>query len=147
MRRSYHDLQLLLNCMALSGCQFCDFLLEITQSYLTLHENLCIISVDAYRCNLHLPDGNSSCKGRRESTGMSTHSLDNSLDNSLDIETDAQSAILETEDLAQHGFEQDEITSLLRLREWYQNGGSDRIDVIRYLEFLKFLVSNDKLQS
>ena len=78
---------------------------------------------------------------------MSTHSLDNSLDNSLDIGTDAQSAILETEDLAQHGFEQDEITSLLRLREWYQNGGSDRIDVIRYLEFLKFLVSNDKLQS
>src|SRR6266516_643304 len=66
--------------------------------------------------------------------------------NSLDIGTDAQSAILETEDLAQHGFEQDEITSLLRLREWYQNGGSDRIDVIRYLEFLKFLVSNDKLQ-
>src|SRR2546421_6980520 len=139
--------------MALSGCQFCDFLLEITQCYLTLHENLCIISVDAYRCNLHLPNGNSSCKGKRESIDMSTHSLDNSLednsleDNSLDIGTDSQSAIMETEDLAQHGFEQDEITSLLRLREWYQNGGSDRIDVIRYLEFLKFLVSNDKLQS
>ena len=77
---------------------------------------------------------------------MSTHSLDNSLDNSLDIETDAQSAILETEDLAQHGFEQDEITSLLRLREWYQNGGSDRIGVVRYLEFLKFLVRNGKLE-
>ncbi len=70
----------------------------------------------------------------------------NSIDNSLDIGTDAQSAILETEDLAQHGFEQDEITSLLRLREWYQNGGTDRIGVVRYLEFLKFLVRNGKLE-
>ncbi|MFL5591382.1 MAG: hypothetical protein ACJ797_06140 [Ktedonobacteraceae bacterium] len=70
----------------------------------------------------------------------------NSIDNSLDIGTDAQSAILETEDLAQHGFEQVEITSLLRLREWYQNGGSDRIGVVRYLEFLKFLVRNGKLE-
>lgn len=70
-----------------------------------------------------------------------------SIDNSLDIVTDTQSAILETEDLAQRDFKQDEITSLLRLREWYQNGGSDRIDVIRYLEFLKFLFSNGKLQS
>jgi hypothetical protein len=79
---------------------------------------------------------------------MNTNSIDNSLDiGTEDIGTDAQSAILETEDLAQHGFEQDEITSLLRLREWYQNGGSDRIDVIRYLEFLKFLLSNGKLQS
>ena len=40
--------------MALFGCLFCDFLLEITQCYLTLHENLCIILVVAYRCNLHL---------------------------------------------------------------------------------------------
>ena len=70
---------------------------------------------------------------------MNTHSLD--------IGTDAQSAIVETETLAQLGFTQDEIASLLRLREWYQHGGSDRIDVIRYLEFLKFLVRNGKLQS
>ena len=74
---------------------------------------------------------------------MNTHSIDNS----SDIGTDAQSAILETEALVQHGFEQNEITSLLRLREWYQNGGSDRVDVIHYLEFLKFLVRNGKLQS
>ncbi len=70
---------------------------------------------------------------------MNTHSLD--------IETDAQSAIVETEALAQRGFTQEEIASLLRLREWYQHGGSDRINVIRYLEFLKFLVRNGKLQS
>jgi hypothetical protein len=70
---------------------------------------------------------------------MNTHSLD--------IGTDAQSAIVETENLAQRGFTQHEIASLLRLREWYQHGGSDRIGVIRYLEFLKFLVRNGKLQS
>ncbi len=70
---------------------------------------------------------------------MNTHSLD--------IGTDAQTAIVETEALAQRGFTQEEIASLLRLREWYQHGGSDRINVVRYLEFLKFLVRNGKLQS
>ena len=66
---------------------------------------------------------------------------------SLDRPTDAQTAIMETEALAQCGFMPEEITSLLRLRDWYQHGGSDRIVVIRYLEFLKFLVKNGKLQS
>jgi hypothetical protein len=66
---------------------------------------------------------------------------------SLNIGTNAQSAMAETEALAQNGFTQDEVASLLRLREWYQHGGSDRIDVIHYLEFLKFLVRNGKLQS
>jgi hypothetical protein len=69
---------------------------------------------------------------------MNTHSLDGG--------TDTQSTILETEALAQCGLTQDEIASLLRLREWYQHGGSDRINVVRHLEFLKFLVSNGKLQ-
>ncbi len=66
---------------------------------------------------------------------------------SLDIGIDAQDAIVETEALAQKGFTQDEIASLLRLREWYQHGGSDRIDIVRHLEFLKFLVRNGKLYS
>jgi hypothetical protein len=70
---------------------------------------------------------------------MNTHSLDRG--------TDAQYAVVETEALAQQGFTQDEIASLLRLREWYQHGGSDRTDVIRYLEFLRFLVRNGKLYS
>jgi hypothetical protein len=81
----------------------------------------------------------SYCKDRQEDTLMNTHSLD--------IGTDAQSAIVETETLAQRGFTQEEIASLLRLREWYQHGGSDRTNVVRYLEFLKFLVRNGKLQS
>ena len=65
---------------------------------------------------------------------------------SLDIGTEAQPAIAETEALAQSGFMPEEIASLLRLREWYQNGGSDRVAVVRHLEFLQFLVSNGKLQ-
>jgi hypothetical protein len=66
---------------------------------------------------------------------------------SLNIRNDAQSAIVEKENLAQRGFTREEIASLLRLREWYQHGGSDRINVVRYLEFLKFLIRNGKLQS
>ena len=65
----------------------------------------------------------------------------------LNIGTNAQSAMVEREALAQSGFRQDEIASLMRLREWYQHGGSDRIDVIHHLEFLKFLVRNGKLQA
>jgi len=70
---------------------------------------------------------------------MNTHSLDRG--------TDAQSVIEETETLVQRSFTRDEIASLLRLREWYQHGGSDRVGLVRYLEFLKFLVRIGKLQS
>lgn len=47
--------------------------------------------------------------------------------------------------LTQSGFTSDEIMSLLWLRQWYQNGGSDRTEVIRHLEFLKLLVLNGKM--
>jgi hypothetical protein len=70
---------------------------------------------------------------------MNTHALDKG--------TDAQATTLETEALVQCGFTQEEIASLLRLREWYQHGGSDRINVVRHLEFLKFLVKRGKLPS
>ncbi len=63
----------------------------------------------------------------------------------LDIATEAQLAIEETEALAQSCFTPEEIASMMRLREWYQNGGSDRVAVVRHLEFLKFLVNNGKL--
>ncbi len=65
----------------------------------------------------------------------------------LDIGTDAQSAMAETEALVQKGFTLGEIALLLRLREWYQHGGSDRTDLVRHLEFLKFLVDTGKLSS
>ena len=48
--------------------------------------------------------------------------------------------------LTQSGFTSDEIVSLLWLRQWYQNGGSDRTEIIRHLEFLKLLVLNGKME-
>ncbi len=65
----------------------------------------------------------------------------------LEPGTAASYANAETEALAQGGFTQDEIASLLRLRQWYQNGGSDRGNVVRHLEFLKFLIMHGKLQA
>ncbi len=52
----------------------------------------------------------------------------------------------ETDVLAQNGFTDDEIISLLWLRQWYQHGGSDRVEVLRHLEFLKLLVVNGKIE-
>jgi hypothetical protein len=51
----------------------------------------------------------------------------------------------ETDVLAQNGFDQDEIISLIWLRQWYQHGGSDRVEVLRHLEFLKLLLINGKV--
>lgn len=51
-----------------------------------------------------------------------------------------ETAAAEAEALTHQGFDEDEIMSLLWLRQWYQHGGSDRIEVIRRLEFLKHLV-------
>ena len=51
----------------------------------------------------------------------------------------------ETDVLVQHGFSQDEIISLLWLQQWYQHGGSDRIEVLRHFEFLRLLVVNGKV--
>jgi hypothetical protein len=66
---------------------------------------------------------------------------------SLEAGTSAPHASAETEALAKAGFTQDEIASLLKLRQWYQNGGSDRVNVVRHLEFLKFLVMHGKLHA
>jgi hypothetical protein len=55
--------------------------------------------------------------------------------------------VTETEVLEQCGFSQDEIISLLWLRQWYQHGGSDRVEIVRRLEFLKLLVVHGKIDS
>ena len=64
----------------------------------------------------------------------------------LEMQTNVEAAPTEMETLAQTGFTSEEIASLLWLRQWYQNGGSDRVEVIRHLEFLKLLVVNGKLE-
>jgi len=60
--------------------------------------------------------------------------------------TNVEQTVTETEALEQNGFSQDEVISLLWLRQWYQNGGSDRMEVVRYLEFLKYLVMHNKIE-
>ncbi len=49
------------------------------------------------------------------------------------VETEAT----EGDTLAHLGFNDDEITSLLWLRQWYQHGGSDRVEIVRRLEWLQ----------
>lgn len=52
----------------------------------------------------------------------------------------------DTDLLAGWGFDPHEITSLLWLRQWYQNGGSDRATMVRHLEFLRLLVRSGELE-
>ena len=58
---------------------------------------------------------------------------------------EVNTVVTETEVLEQYGFTQDEIISLLWLRQWYQHGGSDRVEIVRRLEFLKLLVVHGKI--
>lgn len=53
----------------------------------------------------------------------------------------------EEELLTEQSFSNEEISNLLKLREHYQNGGSDREFMIRYLRFLKYLHTRDQLSS
>jgi hypothetical protein len=64
----------------------------------------------------------------------------------LEMETQVQATLTETDILVQCGFSAEEIVSLLWLRQWYQTGGSDRVQITRHLEFLKFLVLHGKLE-
>lgn len=48
--------------------------------------------------------------------------------------------------LVQSGFTAEEIVALLWLRQWYQMGGSDRIQLVRHWEFLKLLVMSGKME-
>ena len=55
-------------------------------------------------------------------------------------------ALSETDLLAGWGFDLHEIASLLWLRQWYQNGGSDRGSLVRHLEFLRLLIQSGELE-
>jgi len=68
-----------------------------------------------------------------------------SIEEQLEQETQVQATRIETEILAQCGCSAEEIVALLWLRQWYQTGGSDRAQIMRHLEFLKFLVQHDML--
>jgi len=64
----------------------------------------------------------------------------------LDITNNTDITITETDELLLSGFTSDEVVSLIWLRNWYETGGSDRIEVVRYLEFLKLLVVSGRME-
>jgi hypothetical protein len=64
----------------------------------------------------------------------------------IEMINNLETATTEQDTLAQSGFLPDEIVSLLWLRQWYQNGGSDRVEVVRRLEFLKLMVTSGKIE-
>jgi hypothetical protein len=53
----------------------------------------------------------------------------------------------EKDKLVASGFTTEEIVSLFWLRQWYQTVGSDRVPIVRHLEFLNLLVLNGKLEA
>jgi hypothetical protein len=73
---------------------------------------------------------------------MNTH-VD--VEEQLEMDSLVQTTGTETDILARCGFSPEEIAALLWLRQWYQTGGSDRVQIVRHLEFLKLLVLNGKI--
>jgi hypothetical protein len=73
---------------------------------------------------------------------MNTH-ID--VEERLEIDSLVQIAGSEIDMLVRCGISREEIAALLWLRQWYQTGGSDRVQIVRHLEFLKLLVLNGKL--
>ena len=73
---------------------------------------------------------------------MNTH-----IDGEEHLEMDAtlQMAGSERDMFIRCGFSREEIAALVFLRQWYQTGGSDRVQIVRHLEFLKLLVLHGKL--
>jgi hypothetical protein len=64
----------------------------------------------------------------------------------LTIATHREMDALERDRLVQCGFTAEEIAALLWLRHWYQTGGSDRMEIVRHWEFLKWLVITGMLE-
>jgi hypothetical protein len=63
----------------------------------------------------------------------------------FEMETQVQATRLETDMLAQCGLSAEEIVAVVWLRQWYQTGGSDRVQIMRHLEYLRFLVLHGKM--
>ena len=64
----------------------------------------------------------------------------------LEIAVNTETIVTEMDRLVKSGFTPEEIISLLWLQQWYQNGGSDRVTMVRHWEFLKLLVMNGQLE-
>lgn len=55
------------------------------------------------------------------------------------------STLTDSDTLFNLGFSSDEVISLIWLHRWYQTGGSDRVEIVRHLEFLQHLVHKGKI--
>lgn len=64
----------------------------------------------------------------------------------LEMVSPVEDTAQEMDTLVQTGFTKDEIVSLLWLRQWYQTGGSDRVEIVRHLEFLKLLIASGRME-
>jgi len=64
----------------------------------------------------------------------------------LITETHLETDVSEREKLVQCGYTTEEIVALLWLRHWYQTGGSDRMELLRHWEFLKWLIRASMLE-
>ena len=53
--------------------------------------------------------------------------------------THAETGAPEVDELVQSSFSAEESAALRWLRRWYQSGGSDRMQLVRNFEFLKWL--------
>jgi len=73
---------------------------------------------------------------------MNTH-ID--VEERLEMDATLQMAGSERDMLVRCGFSREEIAALVFLRQWYQTGGSDRVQIVRHLEFLKLLVLHGKV--
>lgn len=57
-----------------------------------------------------------------------------------------ETIVTDLEGLAGCGFTAEESAALLWLRHWYQTGGSDRMEIVRHWEFLKWLIMTGMLE-
>jgi hypothetical protein len=63
----------------------------------------------------------------------------------IDAKEQSETTATDLERLAACGFPSEEIVALLWLQQWYQAGGSDRVELVRRWGFLKHLVLTGKL--
>ena len=63
-----------------------------------------------------------------------------------EVRVEQEQPLKEEQALAQRGFTPEEVFALFWLRQRYQNGGSDRVIIVRRLEFLRRLVMNGTLE-
>jgi hypothetical protein len=84
--------------------------------------------------------------GKKESDRKDVHMNQPIQAEELITETHLETDASEREQLVQCGCSTEEIVALLWRRRWYQTGGSDRMELVRHWEFLKWLIRASMLE-